>query len=426
MMGSLTFRLWRWTFLFALVWWCAGLNLFIYHIAAFFLFLGMIYLSNRRDEGLALPSSALYTLLIATFYFLSILIHVFFVGAEADRIVASLYNLSFWVMGSMLIIVLSNAYSSTEMQPILKSFNRLAWITGILAIAMLIAWQSGRRVIEFDTPLYGLGKLLGRTQLVENSLVVRPLLWDWFASASRPRFNVFSPYPTAAGGILVIVLIWISTYAAMERKSWHPVFLALLGANLLGLMMTLSRISILGFVFSLMLIFLLQRKNTPIWLLFLFVIAVLLIPLIKELLDYMLALRGESSSIRKELYIYSLQQLDGIDWVLGYGVKPREESFMFPLGSHSTYISMLFKCGLIGFVTLVLFQSSLLWRWYTLKAAASRRRRDFLFWRGLGWTFFSLGCWLVTEDIDAPQFLAFLYFSLIGIFEGFRRRVLNL
>jgi len=421
---TLSYRFWRWIVLASVVWWLAGFNLFIYHLASFFLFMGLLYLSNRSSEGVIVPVSSKFMLNIAVFYFLSILLHTFFVGADGARVIAAMYNLSFWIMGFMLVIVMANAYSSIELDPFLKVFTRLAWITGGIAVAMLVLWKTGRRELIIETPLYPLIRVLGDTQLVQSSLLVRPLLMDWFASGARPRFNVFSPYPTAAGAILMIILIMLATRAAIERKSLSLVFLGLFAANFLGLFMTLSRMSILAFVFGFFVVFILQKKNVPMWIFIMFAVTLLLTPLLIRLLEYMLSLREGSNSVRMQLYLYSLQQLKGVDWILGFGVKPRGEAFIFPLGSHSTYISMLFKCGIIGLIILVGFQVSLLWRWYFLKSRACQKRRDFLFWRGLGWVFVALGLWIFTEDIDAPQMLAFLYFSMIGVFEGFRRRLM--
>lgn len=421
---SLSYRIWSWAVMGALLWWCAGFNLFIYHLTALILFLGLTYVANRYSGGLLLPSSGIFILCISVFYFLSILIHAFF-EEGGGRVVASFYNLSFWIMGFMLILVLATTFSKIEIGVILRAFWILSWVTGLIAVVMLILWQKGTKNVVFYTPLYAIGDLMGRTQLVEGSLQVRPLLLDWFASASRPRLNVFSPYPTAAGGIILIILIMTITRAVIERRQFSFVFWILMAMNILGLVMTLSRMSLMAFIFSFIAVFMLQRKNVSLWLLILLITLVLLTPWIQNLLGYLLSLREDSNTIRVELYKYSLAQLDGVDWFLGYGIKPREEAFMYPIGSHSTYISMLFKCGVIGLIVWILLQGSLLLRWYQLKSLAARRRRDFLFWRGLGWVFIAMAIWVTTEDIDAPQFLAFLYFSLIGIFEGFRRSLLT-
>ncbi len=422
---TLTYKLWRWSVTAAAVWWFLGLNLFIYQIVTFFLFMGMLYMSNRASAGLYFPPSTGYILCIAVFYFLSIFLHVFFVGAEASRVIAALYNLSFWIMGFMLIMVLSNAFSSFCVAPFMKTFTRLAWMMGVAAAAMLWLWRTGHREVIFETPLYFLTRFLGDTQLVESSLLVRPLLMDWFASANRPRFNMFSPYPTASGAITVIVLAMILTRAAMERQIKSVWLWILVVLNLIGLVMTLSRMSLLAFVFGGMAVFLLQKKNMSLWILLIFGAFAAALPLLQQILEYMLSLREGSNDIRMQIYVYSLQQLQGPEWILGYGVKPRDDAFMFPLGSHSTYISSLFKCGLMGLTALIGFQVSLLWRWYKLKPWAALSRRDFLLWRACGWVFIGIGLWLFTEDIDAPQLLAFLYFSVVGVFEGFRRRLLQ-
>ena len=144
-------------------------------------------------------------------------------------------------------------------------------------------------------------------------------------------------------------------------------------------------------------------------------------PWLVMLLQFVMELREGSTVGRASLYTYSLGQLKGVDWVLGVGLRPREESLEFPVGSHSTYLSFIFKTGMAGFMTLIAFQLSLFSRWYKLRSLVQKDRTALILWRGFGIIFMTMAFWMFSEDIDAPQFLAFLYFSYIGIFEGFRR-----
>jgi len=416
-------KIWQWAVIGAPLWWVLGLNLFFYHFFALVIFLGMVHRYDRQQRPIHVSATSILLLLIVAAYGFSVGIHSF--SSDASRVVAASYNLSFWVMGLMVIVVLTNTFTREGVRHFLNAFLVFSCVTAVLAIVGWSAILLGLQTVIFPTPLYGLGQLLGRTVLVENSLSVVFLELDWFVSLGRPRFNVYSPYPTAAGGIFMIVLMMLFTWASIRNKLKNPLFIALFLVNLMALGMTLSRMSMIAFLLSTMIVFVFQKQRSLPWILISLILIALVTPWIDKVVEIILGAREGSNISRAELYIYSLEQLRSVDWILGLGLKPREEVFHFPIGSHSTYLSLLFKSGMIGFLSFVIFQITLLVRWYTLKRAVLERREDFLFWRGLGLVFVAMGFWMLTEDIDAPQLLAFLYFSCIGAFEGFRRTVLS-
>lgn len=410
---------WCWVLVWSLAWWVLGLNLIIYHFSAFLLFLYFFHESHSKARGVYLAPSCLILIGISAVYFFSIVIHLG--TADTTRVIAALYNLSFWIMGAMLVCVLSNTYRRESIASVLKAVRITAWVCAGLLVMMIFLWFLGKHDVYFKTPLYGISKYLGRTSLIVNSLEVHPLLFDWLASVTRPRFNVFAPYPTAAGGTLMIfgVLLW--AFLSFKKEEFNLRDLALMGLTVVGLFMTLSRMSALAFVISIGTVFLVQKKHAGLWIFFMAALLIFAAPLIHQFMDWLMGLRQGSTTGRIHLYEYSLRQLEGIDWILGKGVKAREGHFVIPVGSHSTYISMLYKTGVMGFLGFLALQASVLWRWLTLRRYVVNDPVQFAFWRGLGAVLISMSMWMVTEDIDAPQFLAFLYFSLMGIFEGLYR-----
>lgn len=415
-------KVWRWGALGAPLWWILGLNLAIYHAFAVLLFLFYLYAEGREREGFRFSGSALFLSLVSVTYFFTIVIHA--VAGPSSRVVAAFYNLSFWIMGVMLSLVMAYIFTPASISFFMRVFSVLAWMTGLLALAMFLVSLTGVRELVFPTPLYGLSSLVGKRTLAENSLLIKPLFWDWFASLSRPRFNVFSPYPNAASGVIMILLMMILTRAAIEKRLFSIPFLLLFGMNMLALIMTLSRIAILALLFSLVIVFLLEKRKSYLWIVLVTIGLLATAPWLVKTMDYFLDLRPGSIEGRLELYRYSLEQLEGVDWLLGIGLKARNES-VYPLASHSTYLSLLCKSGLVGTTLFILFQVLLILRWFRLKPLAVRQRQTFLFWRGLGWVFLGMAVWMTAEDIDAPQLLAFVYFSLVGTFEGFRKRLVR-
>lgn len=418
-----TLSFWKWTVLGAPLWWVLGLNLIIYQGMALFLFIRLISFYQRQDRGIYLPSSCVIIFFLMLVYLFSILIHA--QSFPVGRVMAAVYNLSYWMMGCFVIVVFANTFSMLQTRFFLKTFDSLAWIMGFLWILAFFAAMYGQHSVIFPTPLDGLSRYFENADLLSQTLKVQLLIEDWFASVFRLRFNVFSPYPTATGGLLMITLMMITTLAAMRGKLKSPLFITLFALNFSALLMTLSRMSVMVFLLSIAIAFLLGKKRAFLWIVFLSCVIVLAGPRILEATDVIWKLRQNSSETRFALYYYSLQQLQGIDWILGLGIKDRGNVFMYPIGSHSTYVSLCVKTGILGLAAFVLFQVSLVLRWFRLRQWVSEDRESFFFWRGLGWVFIAMMIWTMTEDLDAPQLVTFLYFSLVGIFEGMRRELLT-
>ncbi len=418
--SSQIFKIWLGTVFAVPLWWILGCNLFIYHIVTALLVVATVHKAHQQGKGLVVPPSFVLIGMTILVYVFSLIIR----GIEADpmRVLASLYNLSLWIMGLMLVFALTNLFTLSDIEPVVKIFPFLTGVTGVLVIAMFFAQSRGYHSLIFPTPLYGLTKFLGHTILVENTLTLQPLYWDWFAEGNWPRFSFFSPYPTASGGVMIIFLSMLIAWARISKKVFSPVFIIPFVLTGAALLMTLSRMSVAAFATAFLLAFMIERRLFFIWVSFGIMLLILGSPWIAQFIQWMLSLREGSTLGRLALYRYSLAQLADVDWILGMGLKPREESsFAMPIGSHSTYLSLIFKTGILGVLAFAVFQASLLWRWCCLKNRAKLFPETRFFWQGLGIIFFGIGIWMMTQDIDAPQLVCFLYFSFVGLFEGFRR-----
>ncbi|MDD5217214.1 MAG: O-antigen ligase family protein [Candidatus Omnitrophica bacterium] len=411
-------KLWKWCLYGVPLWWVIGLSVFAYHLVALMLFASLVYARTREDQGIYLPLSFWPLFFMSLVHAFSLFIHAG--PGNMDRAVASTYNLSFWVMGWMLIVVMANAFTRRDLRSMLRAFYWVAFITGGLALFVFVMALTGKQDISFPSLLYQpFLKIMGRSPLIEYSLWVKPLHYDWFVSSSRPRFTAFCPYSTATGTLTLILLMMLMTWAAVQRKTKNLIFFAVFFLDLLALAMTLSRTAVVAFIMSTVAVFVFQKQRALLWII-VFVFGVLMLaPWIWQLLEWILTLRPGSTTGRLELYRYSLQQFEGIDWIIGFGLKPREDSaFVVPIGSHSTYLSILFKTGIIGVAAFVFFQIQLLYRWLRFREQARHHRNLFFLWSGVGGVLIGMILCLFTGDIDGPQLLAFVYFSIIGIFEG--------
>ncbi len=419
--GKLLLNIWSGTMLMIPLWWVLGLNLFVYHFIAYTLLMISLLEAAHYGKKVFVPPTALFPLLIGTVYLVSILLHA---GSHGTyRVMAAVYNLSFWFLGGMLVIALSSCDLSSYISKFLRNFVILGIVSSILVLVGLIAMLNGIQEFGFATPLNGLTDIMGGSPLIDLSSRVRLLKPDWFAFGLRSRLNLYNPYPTAAGAFFVISLSMLLSWASIKEKVWNRWFLLLFSMNFLGLFMTLSRVSILGFFVSGLIVWTLQKENVGRWSLVAIFCGIILIPWIFQGIEQVLLAREGSTLSRIDLYLYSIEQLHGEDWIFGLGIRPRLSTFSIPLGSHSTYVSLLYKSGALGFTLFIAFQTVLILRWYRLKVFALNSREHLVAWRGFGMVFIAMALWMLTEDIDVPQVLVFLYFSCIGFFEGFRRDI---
>ena len=329
-------------------------------------------------------------------------------------------------MGAMLIIALSASFRADYMTTLLRSFMLLALMSSAFIVVAVVAALMGAPSLEFATPLRGLGGVIGEGNgvLVDYSVRVRLLFPDYFASTAVPRLNLYSPYPTAGAGVLMIILAMSYTWASVRQEARPIWFWPVFGTTVLGFGMTLSRMSIVAFLTCCVFMWLMERDLLWLSIVGALLLSAVMLPLMQGSLEYVLLAREGSTTSRFELYLHSVSQVRGVDWLVGLGIRPRPGGG-FPTGSHSTYISLLYRSGLFGLVGFLTFQAILIGRWYLLRAITRTDRQTFVIWRGFGVVFLSMAFWMLTEDIDAPQLLAFIYFSCIGLFEGFRRVVLE-
>jgi hypothetical protein len=362
--------------------------------------------------------------------FLFVLVYVYSLAVHAadgpaSRVIASVYNLSYWVMGFFLMLVVSNFFSLEKIQDMAGVLFPLAWSIAFLFFMMLFLSSRGHIEFSVPTPLYWMGDILGNTALVQESVSMTLLVYDWFNEVTRPRFNALSPYATATAALIMLVLIMTIVRALFGKKVKSPTVFFLSTVNFFALLLTLSRTTVIAFGAGFVAVAILRKKEPFLWFLAFLVVLVLSYPLLEQGLSWILGLRIGSTTARFDLYRISLEQLDGIDWLFGVGLKPRMEDSLYPLGSHSTYLSLLFRTGFIVMLLMEGLQINFLWQWFRLKSLVVNDREQFIFWIGLGWILISMNFWILTEDLDAPQLLAFIYFSIVGMFEGFRREVIR-
>jgi O-antigen ligase len=183
--------------------------------------------------------------------------------------------------------------------------------------------------------------------------------------------------------------------------------------------MSFSRTAIFGIVFASVIVFVLLNlrksffmKVVPVVLIILIVVLILVPP--KKIYDTLYDFRKGSSIWRARLYSLTLNQAVKKP-ILGHGFKPRTEDFPVPIGSHSTYIGVVYKTGFLGFMVFCLFWGLVLRKWWVQKRAVNEKPAFYNLWIYTGIGLLSGILWMLTEDLDAPPIAAFLFFIVVGL-----------
>jgi O-antigen ligase len=101
--------------------------------------------------------------------------------------------------------------------------------------------------------------------------------------------------------------------------------------------------------------------------------------------------------------------------VLGHGFKPRVEDSPLPVGSHSTYIGVLYKTGFLGLLILGAFWLAVLRTWWRQRPRWPANETLRHLWTFGGVALLAGLIWMFAEDLDAQPIASYLYFILIGL-----------
>jgi len=85
--------------------------------------------------------------------------------------------------------------------------------------------------------------------------------------------------------------------------------------------------------------------------------------------------RASSFEHRQEIYSRTIQELLE-NPILGYGTQRSVEDMFYPIGSHNWYLSVLYKHGIFGFISFLLFYLGLIWLTFKLLGKAITLLRD--------------------------------------------------
>jgi O-antigen ligase len=415
------------TILLIPLWWFLGIKFFIFHLIALVVLVKAFRQKHRQREKLVVPKGFYFLMAFIIIYFLSLLINL--KDIPFSRWLASFNNLSFWMMGLFMVLAISNSIHKEDILPLLKSFMIFGIASSLFVLCGYLAWLVSHKYISINSLLHHLLpdkliELIGeKALLLKSSLVLNIIGQDKLFSTYVPRSPGFNVYGPALGATMIFVISMSLAYFKVKRR--HQFLALVLSLLVLGLLLSLSRMSVLALLLAWLIVAATVNFKRPSFRLILSCIligAVLLLIIIppQKAIHTFSEFRKGSTLWRARLYKLTLTQSLKKPF-FGYGYKPRTEEFPIYIGSHSTYLGVIYKTGFLGFALFLLFWLSVLRRWWL-------QRKE---WRGdhvIGPLWFYLGMalwggllWMITEDLDAPPIVAFLTFIMVGLILSLHR-----
>lgn len=402
------------------LWFVLGIRLFVFHFLALLVFIKTVRGKDADREQPSLPAENLFLLAFILVYGLSFLLNS--KNMPLVRALASLNNLSFWVMGFCIIFAVYNAFPRQDVRLLLRAFRVFGLLCSLFVILSLISWIPSHKYWRADSLLLMLAPKKAvtaiessRATLLRASLNLRFVKKDKLFDQEFPRPNGFDIYSNSLGVVMIFLLMMTLAYDRIvkTKKGW-TVLLAFEG---LAFLLSLSRIAWLAMPAAVGCIALSRMKRPSLKILgglaaVLLIVLVLVSPQI--IIKIASQFRKGSTISRGVLYRITLSEAVKKP-VLGHGFKARQEKSRMPLGSHSTYLGVLYRTGFLGFLIFGAFWLAVLRTWWRQRPRLPANETLRHLWTFGGVALLAGLIWMVAEDLDAQPVASFLFFTIIGL-----------
>lgn len=265
----------------------------------------------------------------------------------------------------------------------LKSLVLVVWSSLLVSFAAAVLWIFQGSVLQFDAALSSLVPAWIRATALGQA-VFHPSAGrlDWFMGFGYLRHTSMNLFATTYSMALVAalpVILWIyRSPASGLGKTWRRMAGAGFIAGLAVLALTTGRMSILGLATGAAWYGLVRWPKLRYAVLLVLVAAILGAALLGPgYADELLYARGQGS-VTTRLQIYTQTWSRFVERPLvGWGSELDVPGLGYPLGSHSQYMSILFRFGVSGAIVWLAFMVSV---WTRVRRIASRSTRAYLGW----------------------------------------------
>lgn len=384
--------------------WLLGFNVLLFHAAILWFFI------TSRRRGLSLQTLGLLAYILV---YAASLSYALARGEQLERVIASAYNLSYWILGFMLL----SSRLVLDQDKIAASSAKVILFSA--AVAAFFLATHGFADLTYNSLL---GSVLGGAtlpSLVQDSMKLYIFGVEWADSDLAIRAKIMAPYPTALAA-MVLLLLSLAVPRDLRSQRKNLFYGALLAVGIVLTVLTQSRAGLLSLVLFIALLVsatLFSRFSISKKVSLLVITLCLALPvslLVRQAASAMwtdaVAYRESSSSYRFSLYEFGIKRVGAESPLVGFGVKHEVPQYKIPVGSHSTFIGAFYKTGILGLGALLIF-------WI---ASVVRSLRAIIFDNDLrrrsgACAFLAMMPFFMFEDVDAPQFVAFLLFLSLYI-----------
>lgn len=345
------------------------------------LLISIIYLIFMSKKILAFKKDNIYWIifLIGIFQIISIFVSMLYLNTSITRYLASLNTSLIWIISAQMYLIFKNSKIKLE------SVEKYCLINLNIMFALSILAYIFYKLNIPVSNLYGI---------------------EWKSYGYTFRLGCFLEFANLIAEFTLLMLPLASIRVLKKQRNFLlclHYFLAFFVIYYSG-----SRIALIGFIIYVLLSFYYLLRvyyKISFSLLFTFISIILIFLIINYAKIYNLFLnlfysREGSNSMRFAIYLESIKTLFEHNPVLGVGTKVLYMGY--PLGSHSTYVGMLYKTGFIGLFFFMILILLILIKYHQSNSKL------------LMFMILSLFVCYIFEDLDATNWSAMTFFSLIG------------
>jgi len=342
------------------IWMILGVTQFFGPILMVLLFLKLLVIHSKDNREIVLP---FFLTTIIVIFLLSSLISGLHIKEKYWNLVF-LRNLSVYLAALLLFLVTINSIKTKhDILKILWGLSIMAFIASVFGLFVILDVIPVK--INIVTPIsYILPENIKNSDFLNS--ILNPSFGNYikFFNLKVKRISSIFPYPNMYAAVLIILLPFQIFLFKVSRKIKKKfIFLNSL-LILINLFFTYSRSAFLALLFGFFGFAYLNRKRyhhsykKVIYVALSIFIVLLSIIIISHYSEIILELKSGSTRTRMLIYSKTLESWKESP-IFGFGTQRNmevvgESSRVPPLGSHSTYLNLLYKYGLIGLILYLL------------------------------------------------------------------------
>lgn len=346
------------------------------------IFLTVYFLCKNRGK-LYLDKTVILFFIVEIIQIISVIVYL--LNHEfSERIIAAFNTISVWLCSCLIFSYLSKENIKYEKIERISFYNILIFV--VLSVAMIFLKEKSSIHIG-NRLLYGV---------------------DWLTDGKNYRLLAFMEY----SNLIVMAIFMYLPFALNYIKKFKSriIQIGFVIGSIIPIFLTNSRIGIVLSLIYLIIIFpsvvSFTKKEKKFFIFFGIIILLLGISMfymqIYTKFNSIINSRKNSTSMRELIYTSSIQKTVTESVLIGIGVK--EFIGNYPLGSHSTFIGMFYKTGILGLCVFII-------GWIIIMKKVIKKHN--LKYTLTYWNLLIIFC---VEDLDGANWMIILFFILLSIF----------